>query len=416
MSVALSLLFVGVYNTTNWLASQRDDLPSWRFDWEERIPFVELMIVPYFSIDLFFVVAPFLCSDRRELRLFSKRIALAIVVAGVIFLLFPLKLAVVRPPASGMIGEFFNWFREYELPYNLCPSLHIALRTILADLYARHTFGLTRWAAHGWFFLIGLSTVLTYQHHVIDVVGGFVLAAVCFYVVRETPLRLPVERNERVGRFYAIGGAIFLVAAWGLLPWGWLLLWPAIAMGLVAAAYFSLGPAIYAKHNGRVPLSTRVLFAPVLLGQWLSWLYYRRQCRAWDEVAPHVWIGRQLTEWEAREAVGAGVVAVVDLTAEFSAPRAFLEVEYRNFAVLDLTAPPRELVAEAVAFVREQSARGVVYVHCKIGYSRSAAIVGSYLIATGEAPTADEAMARLRAVRPSIVIRPEAERVIRNAV
>ena len=59
-------------------------------------------------------------------------------------------------------------------------------------------------------------------------------------------------------------------------------------------------------------------------------------------------------------------------------------------------------------------ASGRVYVHCKIGYSRSAAVVGAWLVASGAARSADEAIARLRAARPSIVIRPEAETALRK--
>ncbi len=60
------------------------------------------------------------------------------------------------------------------------------------------------------------------------------------------------------------------------------------------------------------------MLAPVLLGQQLSLLYYRRQCRPWDEAAPGVLIGRQLTDAEAAEAIRTGVTAVLDLTGEFS--------------------------------------------------------------------------------------------------
>jgi protein-tyrosine phosphatase len=56
----------------------------------------------------------------------------------------------------------------------------------------------------------------------------------------------------------------------------------------------------------------------------------------------------------------------------------------------------------------EEVEKGVVYVHCKIGYSRSAAVVGAYLLACQECRTAEEAVARLREVRPTIIIRPEA--------
>ena len=60
------------------------------------------------------------------------------------------------------------------------------------------------------------------------------------------------------------------------------------------------------------------MLAPILIGQYLSLVYYRRQCRAWDEVVPGVLIGRTLTEAEAAAAVKQGVTAVLDLTAEFS--------------------------------------------------------------------------------------------------
>jgi membrane-associated phospholipid phosphatase len=45
-----------------------------------------------------------------------------------------------------------------------------------------------------WFVLIALSPVLTYQHHLIDIVGGFVLAGYCFYLFRERTLAPPLLR------------------------------------------------------------------------------------------------------------------------------------------------------------------------------------------------------------------------------
>ena len=206
-TLGLSVLFVVVYGLTSWITSLRSDVGTWYYAWERLIPFVPLMIIPYMSIDLFFVAGPFLCRDRRELRLLSRRIVLAILVAGVCFLVYPLQLAVERPTASGWIGVIWNWFKGLDRPYNLLPSLHITLRTILADLYVRHTRGVTRLATHVWFSLIGFSTLLTYQHHTVDVIGGFILATFCFYLVGEVPLRLPVVPNMRVGgRYVVLGG------------------------------------------------------------------------------------------------------------------------------------------------------------------------------------------------------------------
>jgi len=413
-SALLSLLFVVVYGGSNWLTSLRTDVGTWFFEWERQIPFVPVMILPYMSIDAFFVAAPFLCRDRLELHTLARRISFAIVVSGICFLLLPLRFAFERPEAGGWLGAIFGTFRGLDQPFNLFPSLHIALRTILAELYARHTTGVLRGATHVWFSLVGFSTVLTYQHHIVDVAGGFVVAIACFYCFRESSLRLPVVVNRRVGSYYALGSATALllsVLAW---PWGGLFLWPAAALGIVAAAYFDLGPGIFRKTDGRLPLSARLVLGPCLLGQYLSLLYYRRQCRLWDQVTPSVLIGCRLTDRQAAEAVRQGVTAALDLTSEFSEAEPFLRVAYRNVPILDLTAPTLSQLHEAAAFIREHAADGVVYVHCKIGYSRSAAAIGAYLMATDMALGPEEIEAALRSVRPSIVVRPEAAAALRG--
>ena len=102
-----------------------------------------------------------------------------------------------------------------------------------------------------------------------------------------------------------------------------------------------------------------------------------------------------------------GVQAVLDLTAEFSAPADLRNLTYLNLPVLDLTAPTPSQLDQAVAFITDQVHHGIVYVHCKIGYSRSAAAVGAYLLASGQVETVASAVAHLRAVRPTLVIRPE---------
>jgi protein phosphatase len=145
----------------------------------------------------------------------------------------------------------------------------------------------------------------------------------------------------------------------------------------------------------------------------LSLAYYRRQCRAWDEVARGILIGRILTEAEAAAAVKQGVTAVLDLTAEFSETAPFRAVTYRNLPILDLTGPTQDQLHEAAVFLAAEAATGTVYIHCKIGYSRSAAVAGAYLLASQAAATVEEAVSRLRQVRPSIVLRAEAMEALR---
>ena len=180
----MSLLFLLVYGACLWVTARRDDVRVFYFAWERAIPFVPFMILPYMSIDLFFVAAPFLFRNERELKVFVARVASAIFLAGICFLAVPLRFAFPRPQAEGLLGALFDWFRGMDAPYNLFPSLHAAILVFLIDAYARHVRGLIRTAVIFWFLLIGLSPLLTHQHHVIDILGGFALAAVCFFFIR----------------------------------------------------------------------------------------------------------------------------------------------------------------------------------------------------------------------------------------
>jgi protein-tyrosine phosphatase len=413
-SLLLSLLFFVVYGGANWLTSLRHDVGTWYFAWEEAIPFVPLMVVPYMSIDLFFAAAPFVCGSRRELAIYCRRVALAIVFAGICFLVMPLKLGYARTPLNGWLGSAFGWFFASDLPYNLCPSLHIALRTILAATYARHTRGGWRIASNAWFSLVGASTLLTHQHHVVDVIGGLILGGLCFYLVPDRGFSRELTPNRRIAAYYGFGATACAAVAALLWPWGGILIWPAVSCAIVASAYLWFGPAIYRKAAGRMPLNSRLLLAPLIIGQRASLLYYRRQCEAWDEVTPHVWIGRQLSNREAADAARQSVSAVLDLTTEFTEAGPFLSLTYLNVPILDLTGPTQEQLKRCVAFISDHAEDGVVYVHCKIGYSRSAAVVAAYLISSGIASSADEAIAQLKRARSSIVIRPEAIETIRR--
>ena len=101
-SLSLSILFVAVYGATAWLTSLRGDVGTWSFEWERSLPLVPWLIVPYMSLDLFFVAAPFLCADPAELRAFRRRMTAAILVAGAVFLAMPLQFAFPgrNPPAG----------------------------------------------------------------------------------------------------------------------------------------------------------------------------------------------------------------------------------------------------------------------------------------------------------------------------
>jgi protein-tyrosine phosphatase len=120
-------------------------------------------------------------------------------------------------------------------------------------------------------------------------------------------------------------------------------------------------------------------------------LIYKRRLDPWVDAAPAVLCGRLMMGREARAMRERGVTAVLDLTAEHAETRQFLEManssdrsisrealRYFNVPVLDLTGPSQEQLNAAVGFIEEHSRRGVVYVHCALGISRTAAVVSAY--------------------------------------
>ena len=62
--------------------------------------------------------------------------------------------------------------------------------------------------------------------------------------------------------------------------------------------------------------------------------------------------------------------------------------------------PGEKLTLErAIEFISSAASQGIVFIHCKIGYSRTAAVAGTYLLSSGFAATVEAAVAHLRAVQ-----------------
>jgi hypothetical protein len=201
---------------------------------------------------------------------------------------------------------------------------------------------------------------------------------------------------------YALGALALAVLAcftgwWALLP-GWI----ALALAIMAASYRWIGPRVYRKRDGRIPLWIRVLLWPHVLGldvvrRW----QFRRMKRAWDEICPGVILGRLLRENEAQHAIEqCRVTAVLDVSAEHAEAAACRALTYRNVPVLDLLPPSVADLRAAAEFIAEHAPSGCVYVHCGLGKARGAAAVAAFLIHSGRAPTASEACEIVLRARP----------------
>jgi membrane-associated phospholipid phosphatase len=103
---------------------------------------------------------------------------IAMIIAGFIFVLFPGECGFQRPNPDelGAFGIFFKILYSLDKPHNLFPSLHITYCYLGLRAFIDHTnkYWLKSLFAI-WFVLICFSVILTYQHHLFDLVSGLLL-------------------------------------------------------------------------------------------------------------------------------------------------------------------------------------------------------------------------------------------------
>jgi protein-tyrosine phosphatase len=405
----LGPFFFASYGFANWLASRRAEVGAIVFGWESAIPFLPWTIVPYWSIDAFYALSLFLCVARRELDAHAWRLLAAQIACVACFLLFPLRFTFARPDTGGLFGWMFDVLMGFDKPFNQAPSLHIALLVILWPLYLRHA-GRWRWLVHGWFILIGASVLTTYQHHFIDVPTGALAGLLCLWLIPDhgrSPIataRLSADgRRRQLALRYGAGALLAAALALGLGGWALWLLWPAGALAMVAAIYGFFDERAFQKAgDGSMHAAAAWLLAPYLLGAWLNSRWWTRSSRRAAPVVPGLLIGRLPTRAE-RDAQG--IRSMVDMSAEL--PCAAAGVRYVSVPQLDLTVPSASQLERAVRAIDAAMAEGPVLVCCALGFSRSAAAVAAWLMASGRAPGAADAVEQVRRARPSIVLGPD---------
>jgi protein-tyrosine phosphatase len=403
--LVLAPFFFLSYGAANWLAAMRTDVGSVVFAWESRIPFVPWTIIPYWSIDLLYGISLFVCTSERELDTHARRLITAQVIAVTCFILFPLRFTFARPEADGFAGYLFASLDSFDKPFNQAPSLHIALLVILWDRFARHVSKWARLPLHAWFTLIGVSVLTTYQHHFFDVPTGALLGFVCLWLWPErgpspvTLARLDGDpRRWALAACYAAGSAALAAIAagiGGLMLW---LFWPSISLAMVAANYAIFGaPGFQKGVDGQMSVAARWLLAPYIAAARINARLWTRNDPECIAIGDGVMLGRL-----PRRLQTSRYRSIVDLAAEL--PRPDGNATYSAFPMLDLIAPPSDRLRQVAETIERTRTIEPVLVCCALGYGRSAAAVATWLLITGRADSADDAIARLRAAGARVAL------------
>lgn len=172
----VSIAFFSVYPTCNWFGATKALTTHHLYcDIELNVPFVPAFYWFYMSLYVLFILPPFFLKVS-ELKTLGKRIVIATIISGVIFIVFPTSLGFERVVPEGFYANLFNVIFSLDLPHNLVPSLHVVYSAfiLIAVAFATQNIFL-KGVFISWLGLISLSTLLVHQHHIFDVVSAFFL-------------------------------------------------------------------------------------------------------------------------------------------------------------------------------------------------------------------------------------------------
>ena len=435
-------LFYTSYGLSNRYAASLAYVPEIAFAWERNIPFWAWTIVPYWSLNLMYAAAFFLCRDAREQNRYVARLVSAQIVATTCFMLFPLHFGWPKPPTDGLWGWLFDSLVAFDLPYNQAPSLHIALSIIVGAFYWTR-FPKIRLPILLWQSLIALSVLTTYQHHFIDVPTGALLGWLVLWAIPQhgvSPFRRPFDtqgrlntskasfceaktnaagfreaktspetrsREIKIAILYLAGAALSALPALFGGAWLWML-WVSVSLSVVAFAYLTGNAAVLQKQaDGRLSAAATVLLLPYLAGVRLNMAYWLRGKAKTAWVRDDVLIG-------SVSAISDGLPAVLDVCAEYPRPR--YRGAYRVLPLLDMVAPSENDLMQAASLLETlRRQRSKVLTCCALGYGRSAAVVLTWLLAFGGCRDLAQATAQLKQVRPQMVLPPETAKAVEAA-
>ncbi|WP_312298557.1 phosphatase PAP2 family protein [Chryseobacterium sp.] len=404
-----TIVFAVVYNGSAWYLSILEEVPSFVFDFEKTIPFIPWTVIPYMTSGVFFCLVFFFCRNKEQLKVLTQRMIFVTVVAGIGFLLFPLKFSLLKPETENSIfGYSFQFLKTFDSPFNQAPSLHIAYAFIFWSVFRNLKKGRTILII--WLILLGISTLTTYQHHCIDLLTGSILAHLSFIIFPYKKNDF-LYRNDQVANVYFLSAWTMILAALLLNEFSgkfWLLLlWPAL-MGLCIGFQYQKNNIYFLKdRKGNISWIKKIFYAPYLFIYWIFWKFFRKN-KTPVEILPGIYISSRPDAEILKNFGITDISSVYDLSAEMEEIRVLKKqfiyhtVPFLDIGYLDVSTV-KKLITDITKRYTQLPENRKILIHCTMGFTRSS-VIGILVMKNILSLPLEEAINTMKTINKDMVI------------
>jgi membrane-associated phospholipid phosphatase len=198
LSIAFGAYFWIVYGLGDFVATHAAQRFHVAMPLDFMVPFVPWASVIYLMVTPLFCVAPFVFRTPDRLLPLFVTMCVEVTLAGVVFCLFPVELSFPPHEVTGAANFVYRLACAIVLTYNCVPSLHVALALTCGWAYS--SVGGWRWRTFIWTWVAGIvvSTLLTHQHHLVDLATGALLSIFAVSLVPPLVTRLRLAALELV--------------------------------------------------------------------------------------------------------------------------------------------------------------------------------------------------------------------------
>lgn len=187
-----SLAFFPIYLGCAAITAARGSPLHLYAQWELSIPFWPFMVVPYLSMFLLFLMPP-LQLDAGELRDLVRRLLIATLIGGLMFLCLPAQVGFADRTDAGIWQPLYDGIYRLDNRVNTVPSFHVIYTASILLAFMAVATAPLRWLYLTWLTIVCASTVLTHRHHLLDVAAGLAIAVAVRAVFPRTLPSLSTE-------------------------------------------------------------------------------------------------------------------------------------------------------------------------------------------------------------------------------